>query len=70
MAFNENSKFQDLIANPEAQAVLEKHLPGQLSEAQYNMIKNFSLKTIAGFPQANIKKETLEAIVADLAKIG
>lgn len=70
MAFNGDTKLGDLLDNPAAKAVLTKHLP-QLESAgpMLNMARGMSLKTVAGFPQANITAETLQAIIDDLGKL-
>ena len=70
MAFDQNSKLQDILAVPEATAILEKHIPGVSKNPQLKMVKNFSLKAIAGFPQAGIKPDVLKAVVDDLAALG
>ncbi|MBS7528351.1 hypothetical protein KHM83_16805 [Fusibacter paucivorans] len=66
MAFDETSKLKDLLADEKAAAVIEKHFPGTSKHPQLGMIKNFPLKTIAGFPQAGIKPEQLKEAVAEL----
>ena len=70
MAFNADSKFGDLLDNPAAKAVLMKHLP-ELEKAgpMLNMARGMTLKMVAGFPQANITADKLNAIIADLGKI-
>lgn len=70
MAFNGDTKLGDLLDNPAAKAVLGKYLP-QLDSAgpMLNMARGMSLKTVAGFPQANISQETLKSIIDDLAKL-
>lgn len=69
MAFNENSKLGDLLANEAAVAVLEKHLPGISTNPMVSMGKGLSLQQLGSLPQANIPQELVQAIVADLAGI-
>lgn len=69
MAFNENSKMKELIANEEAKALLEKYVPGASTHPQLAMIKNFTLKVVAGFPQAGISPENYASLVDDLKKL-
>jgi hypothetical protein len=69
MAFNENSKMKELIASEEAKALLEKYVPGASTHPQLNMIKNFTLKVVAGFPQAGISPDNYNALVEDLKKL-
>lgn len=70
MAFSADTKLGELLDNPAAKAVLAKHLP-ELEKAgpMLSMARGMTLKTVAGFPQANISAEKLQAIVGDLAKI-
>ncbi|HNR97657.1 MAG: hypothetical protein BWY10_01050 [Chloroflexi bacterium ADurb.Bin180] len=69
MAFSINSKLGDLIANEQAKAVLEKHLPGMSTHPQLAMAKGMTLKMIAAFPQAGLSPDKLKAIDEDLQKI-
>jgi hypothetical protein len=70
MALNADTKMGELLDNPAAKALLAKHLP-ELEKAgpMLNMARGMTLKTVAGFPQANISAEKLQAIVADLEKL-
>ena len=70
MAFSADTKLGDLLDNPEAKAVLLKHVP-EISSAgpMLNMARGMTLKMVAGFPQANISADKLQAIVADLEKL-
>jgi para-nitrobenzyl esterase len=70
MAFNGDTKLGELLDNPAAKAVLAKYLP-QLDSAgpMLNMARGMSLKTVAGFPQANVSAEVLQKIIDDLAKV-
>lgn len=70
MAFSADTKLGELLDNPTAKAILAKHLP-ELEKAgpMLNMARGMTLKTVAGFPQANISAEKLQAIVADLEKV-
>jgi para-nitrobenzyl esterase len=70
MAFSADTKLGDLLDNPEAKALLLKHVP-EISNAgpMLEMARGMTLKMVAGFPQANISAEKLQAIVADLEKL-
>lgn len=70
MAFNGDSKLGELLDNPAAKAVLAKHLP-ELEKAgpMLNMARGMSLKTVAGFPQANISADKLKVILAELEQL-
>lgn len=69
MAFNENTTLQQVLADPAAKAVLEKHLPGFSNHPLLSMAMGMTLKTIAAFPQAGITPEKFKAIQEDLAKL-
>lgn len=70
MAFNQDSLLGDILDNPEAMAVMMKHLPEMENAGpMLNMARGMSLKTVAGFPQANITAEKLQAILAELANL-
>jgi cytochrome P450 len=70
MAFSADSKLGELLDNPAAKAVLLKHVP-EVEQAgpMLAMARGMTLKAVAGFPQANISPDRLQAIVADLEKI-
>lgn len=69
MPLSTRSTIRDLIANPEAKAVLEKHLPGASSHPDLPQALYMSLQEVMYYPeaaQAGLTKEKLEAIDADL----
>ena len=67
MPLSGKSKLKDLLANPEAVKILQKHLDDFDPDApELAAGMGMSLKTIAGFPMANISKEAAEGIYADL----
>jgi nitroreductase len=70
MALNADTTLGDLLDNPAAKAILLKHVP-EISNAgpMLNMARGMTLKMVAGFPQANISADKLQAIVADLEKL-
>jgi hypothetical protein len=59
----------ELIANPETQAVLEKHIPGISKNPQIEPVKGLSLKAIQPYAPARLPDDLLAAIDADLAKL-
>ena len=69
MAFNENSKLIDILKNPGASEILDKYVPGFQKHPQLKAVQNFSLRVVAGFPQAGIKPDMLKAIVEDFSKL-
>jgi hypothetical protein len=69
MAFNGNSKLKDVLANPEAKAVLEKYLPGMINDPQLKNVLGKTLKNIAGLPKLKAFKGNFPKILEELAKI-
>jgi len=70
MKFTADTKLGELLDDPAAMAVLAKHVP-QIQNAgpMLAMARGMSLRTVAGFPQANVSAEQLEAIIAELSKL-
>jgi para-nitrobenzyl esterase len=59
----------DLLDNPAAKAVLDKHMPGFSSNPQVEMARGMTLRAIQPMVPDQIKAETLDMIDADLAKL-
>lgn len=64
MAFTENTKVKDVLANKKAVEILEKNFPGVTKNPFIGMFANRTLKDIASIPQLNIDKETFEKLLA------
>ena len=69
MAFTTDTLIKDLLANPQARAILEKYVPGFSSNPQIHLVQGMSLTTLATYPNAAAVKDKLQAIGADLAKL-
>ena len=69
MAFNADSTLRQVLADPKAKAVLEKHVPGMSNHPLLGMAMGMSLKMVASFPQAGISPDKYKAILDDLAKL-
>lgn len=69
MALSIDSTLQELKANKQAKEILAKHLPGIWEHPQMSMALGFSLRVIAGFPQAGITPEKLQAVADDLSNL-
>lgn len=67
--FTIDTPIEQLVANDEARAVLEKHLPGIDQHPAYGQFKTMSLKALQPFSQGAITPEALEKIAVDLAAI-
>jgi hypothetical protein len=64
-----DSTIGDLLDNPAAKAVLEKHLPQIVSNPQMSMVRALTLKQIQGYAGDAVSDEALAKVDADLAKI-
>lgn len=63
------STIGDLLANPDAKAVVDKYMPGFSANPQIEMAKGMTFKQIQQFAPDQIKDELLAKIDADLTKI-
>jgi hypothetical protein len=55
-----------LAADPAAAAILNKDLPGLLTDAQYPIFKRMSLKTLQEASGGDLSKNDVEKTVAEL----
>jgi len=69
VAYTESTTLGELLKDPKAVEVLDKHIPGMSKHPMLSMATGFSLKMIAGFPQAGMSPDKLKLIVDDLAKL-
>jgi len=69
MALTIDSKIGELLADPKAKAILEKHLPGISTNPQMAMAKGMTLKVIAPMSKGTITPDKIKAIEADLKKL-
>lgn len=72
MSLSTRSTIRDLIANPDAKAILEKHLPGASRHPDLPQALYMSLREVMYYPEAaaaGVTKEKLEAIDADLQRL-
>ena len=69
MALSIDSKVGELLDNPQAKAILDKHMTGFSTNPQVGMARGFSLKMAAGFSGGQITQDMLSAVNADLAAL-
>lgn len=69
MAFDANSRIRDLMANEQAKAIIDKHIPGASTHPQLYMAMDMSLKEVSWYPESGLTPKKLEALLEDLAKI-
>jgi hypothetical protein len=69
VAFSEQSKMREIIADERAKAILDEHLPGASTHPQLYMAMDMTLKEISWYPEAGLTSEKLKALVEDLAAL-
>jgi hypothetical protein len=65
-SYSEQTPIETLAADPAAAAVLNKDLPGLLTDSQYPLFKGMSLKAIQEASNGDLSKTDVEKTVADL----
>jgi para-nitrobenzyl esterase len=65
----ETTDLGTLLDNPGAKAVLVKHLPELVGNAQIQMARSMTLKQVQGFAGDALTDEKLAAVQADLDKL-
>lgn len=63
------STIGDLLANPAAKAIIDKHMPGFSTNPQVDMAKTMTFKQIQSYAPDQMSDATLAKIDADLAKL-
>ncbi|MDE2436401.1 MAG: hypothetical protein KGM49_09085 [Sphingomonadales bacterium] len=58
-----------LLDNPEAKAIVEKHIPGLTTNDQIEMARPMTLKAIQQYAPEQVTDERLAAIDVDLSKL-
>jgi hypothetical protein len=72
MPFTADTKLSEILDDPKAKAIMQKHYPEMSSVTVGPMLKmgrGLSLKQIAAFPQAKMTPERLQLILDDLQKL-
>ena len=64
-----NTTIGEILGDPAAKAVVDKHVPGMLANDQIEMARDMSLKTIQQYSPDTLTDKVLAAIDADFAKI-
>ncbi|NLF51129.1 MAG: hypothetical protein GX577_08325 [Leptolinea sp.] len=71
MAFSLNSTIGEIMDNPKARIVIDKHIPGASGNPMLGMVKGWTLNTIISMPQANsagLTRQKAEMLLAELNK--
>jgi len=58
-----------IIDDPAAKAVVDKHLPGLLASTHIDMARDMTLKTLQQFAPDRVSDEALASIDADFARL-
>jgi hypothetical protein len=66
ISYNQDTPLEVLAADPAAAAILNKDLPGLLTDAQYPVFKRMSLKTIQQASGGDLSATDVDKTVADL----
>src|SRR5262245_15318512 len=64
--YGQDTPLETLAADPAAVAILNKDLPGLLTDAQYPMFKSMSLNTLQQLSGGDLSKVDVNKTVADL----
>lgn len=59
----------EILADPAAKAVVDRHVPGMLASDQIEMAREMTLKTLQQFAPDNLSDKVLADIDADFAKM-
>ncbi len=71
MAFTLDTTLGDILAEPQAKAVLDQYLPGVSSNPLIEMAKGMSLRMVLAMPQAaqfGLTAEKAEALLEEINK--
>jgi hypothetical protein len=71
MAFTLDTTLGELIADPQAAAVLDQYVPGASTHPMVAMAKGMTLNMILAMPQAaqmGLTKDKVEAVLAEINK--
>jgi para-nitrobenzyl esterase len=61
--------LRELLADPQARAVLERHVPGATTHPQLDMALDMSLREISWYPESGLTPDEFKALIEDLEKI-
>ncbi|MDG2532133.1 hypothetical protein P6144_00595 [Sphingomonas sp. HITSZ_GF] len=67
--FTLDTPIQDIVADAQGKAVIDKNLPGLIGLPQYEMFKGLSLKQLQPYSDGKLTDEILAKTAADLAAI-
>jgi hypothetical protein len=65
-AYDADTPVEKIAADPGAAAVLNRDLPGLLTDSQYNLFKSMSLKQLQEASDGELSQADVDKAVADL----
>jgi hypothetical protein len=65
-SYSADTPVEKIAADPAAAEVLNKDIPGLLTDSQYSMFKGMSLKQLHRASNGELSTETVDKAVADL----
>jgi hypothetical protein len=69
MAFNVYSTIRQLLANEQAKALFEKHIPGATTHPRLPEALDMTLSEVSMYPESGLTPEKLRLLLEDLAKL-
>ena len=70
MGLSIESKMRDIIANPEAVAIIESYVPGASNDSRLSLAMGLSLEKVARLVPNMVKPEWLDEVDAKLRALG
>lgn len=67
--FTIDTPIQDIVANEQGKAVIERNFPGLIARPEYEMFKAISLKALQPYSNGKITDEMLAKTQSELAAI-
>ncbi len=69
MPFTAYSTVREVLANPAARTIIDKHIPGASTHPMLDQALHMSLSEVATYPESGLSREKLHALLADLAQV-
>ncbi len=64
--YTQDTPVEKIAADPQAKAILDRDIPGLLSDIRYPLFKGMSLKAMSQASDGDLTQETVNKTVADL----
>ncbi|MCL2529022.1 MAG: hypothetical protein FWE41_01620 [Coriobacteriia bacterium] len=70
MGLSKESKLKDVMANPQAAAIIEEYVPGASKDPKFKLAAGLSLAQIVKMSGGQLSPELLEEVDAKLKALG